>query len=203
MEFLFKTLAEESEHLIKEKGSKFIGLAIACYSENEVNEQLKKWKQTHAQASHLCYAYRLGVSNQRYRANDDGEPSNTAGTPILGQIQSFELTNVLIGVIRYYGGTKLGVGGLIQAYRNAAKGAIEEGNIIEKELMSELTITFTYAQISTIMTLLKQQKTVIKSQDLNENCEICFQIENSKLEFIKNSLENIEHTKITNELIGK
>ncbi|MFN6013681.1 MAG: IMPACT family protein, partial [Flavobacteriales bacterium] len=109
----YRTLDELSMGIYKEKGSKFIGLAIACYTEAEAKVYLEKWRKEHYQSRHLCYAYRFGVDKQLYRANDDGEPNNSAGAPILGQIQSFDLSNVLIGVVRYYGGTKLGVGGLI------------------------------------------------------------------------------------------
>ena len=203
MKFLYKTLLEATECLIKEKGSKFIGLTAPCLTENEIKETLKKWHSEHPQATHICYAYRIGVNEQFYRANDDGEPSNTAGAPILGQIQSFDLTNILIGVVRYYGGTKLGVGGLIQAYRTAAKEAIEMGEIVERELMSEIHISFTYNEMPAIMTLLKQQKVNIKSQELNERCELIFQVENSKLEFIKNAFESIKNITITLEIIGK
>src|SRR3989338_10257684 len=117
----YLTLETLSEGVYKEKGSKFIGLAQACYSEEEAKDLLAQWKNEHHQARHLCYAYRFGVHKDVWRANDDGEPSNSAGPPILGQIDAFDLSNVLIGVVRYFGGTKLGVGGLIAAYRAAAK----------------------------------------------------------------------------------
>ena len=119
------TVKRRSEGTYKEKGSKFIGIAVPCWNEDEAKNYLSEWRKEHHQARHLCYAYRFGLSGDIYRANDDGEPNNSAGAPILGQIQSFELSNVLIGVVRYYGGTKLGVGGLINAYRTAAKEAIE------------------------------------------------------------------------------
>lgn len=152
----YRTLIGLSEGLYKEKGSKFIGYAIPCYSEEEAKILLDEWRKQHHQARHLCYAYRFGADMKVYRANDDGEPSNSAGTPILGQIKSYELTNVLIGVIRYYGGTKLGVGGLITAYKTAAQEAIECGTIMERELMDYIRISFSYSEMPDIMNLVKR-----------------------------------------------
>ena len=117
----YRTVKKLSEGFYKEKGSKFIGYVQACYDEEQAKELLDNWRKSNRQAGHLCYAYRFGVDKSVYRSNDDGEPSNSAGAPILGQINSYDLSNVLIGVVRYYGGTNLGVGGLINAYRTAAK----------------------------------------------------------------------------------
>ncbi len=133
---------------------------------------LERWKNEHHQARHLCYAYCFGVDKAEYRANDDGEPNNSAGAPILGQIHSFELTNVLIGVVRYYGGTKLGVGGLINAYRTAAKEAIESGTIIIRELRQFLQLTFNYEDMPHVMNSVKQPFVEIIHQDFGFHCEI-------------------------------
>ncbi len=128
--------------MYKERGSKFYGFAIPCSSEDEAKVHLNKLRKEHHLAVHVCYAFRFGSDKKIYRSSDDGEPSNSAGPPILGQIQSFDLTNVLVAVVRYYGGTNLGVGGLINAYRTAAKLAIENVEIIEDEYKKEFMSTF-------------------------------------------------------------
>jgi uncharacterized YigZ family protein len=168
----YKTLKERTEGEYKEKGSKFIGIAVACYSEDEAKEFLSSWKKEHHQARHLCYAYRFGLDKKNYRANDDGEPNNSAGTPILGQIQSFDLSNVLIGVVRYYGGTKLGVGGLIHAYKTAAREAIEAGEIIEKLVFYEVKIQFPYEKMPEIMSWIKKNHIQTSDSHFEENCSM-------------------------------
>ena len=191
----YLSLESLSEGLYKEKGSKFIGYAIPCRTEEEAKQHLNEWKKMHHQARHLCYAYRFGVGNYNTRANDDGEPNNSAGAPILGQIQSFELTNVLISVIRYFGGTKLGVGGLIHAYRAAAKEAIEAGTIIQRELEETLKITFNYPQLPAIMSLIKTTNAKVLGQDFQLDCklEICIPLQESeKLKVLLHDIENTE-----------
>lgn len=166
------TVKRRSEGTYKEKGSKFIGIAVPCWNEDEAKNYLSEWRKEHHQARHLCYAYRFGLSGDIYRANDDGEPNNSAGAPILGQIQSFELSNVLIGVVRYYGGTKLGVGGLINAYRTAAKEAIEAAKIIEKEVFEWVEIHFEYADMPGVMNFLKKWDLTQESTDFEISCKI-------------------------------
>ncbi len=166
------TVKRRSEGTYKEKGSKFIGIAVPCWNEDEAKNYLSEWRKEHHQARHLCYAYRFGLSGDIYRANDDGEPNNSAGAPILGQIQSFELSNVLIGVVRYYGGTKLGVGGLINAYRTAAKEAIEAAKIIEKEVFEWVEIHFEYADMPGVMNFLKKWELSQESTDFEISCKI-------------------------------
>ena len=168
----YHTLKLRTEGLYKEKGSKFIGIAQSCYSEEEAKELLSEWKKEHHQAGHLCYAYRFGKELSVFRANDDGEPSNSAGAPILGQIQSFGLTNVLIGVVRYYGGTKLGVGGLINAYRTAAKEALEINEIIEVEIFHHYRLTFDYPIMSDVMYWLKKANLEYKNQLFEVDCQL-------------------------------
>jgi uncharacterized YigZ family protein len=168
----YKTLKQLSEGIYKEKGSKFIAYAAPCSSESEVRMLLEQWRKEHHQARHLCYAYRLGPEMNLYRANDDGEPSNSAGTPILGQIRSFELTNVLIGVVRYFGGTKLGVGGLVFAYKEAAKDALLNGSIIEKSVNQMCELHFPYSRMSEVMTVLKQNEIEVKATDFKESCTV-------------------------------
>jgi uncharacterized YigZ family protein len=197
--YSYLSLESLSEGLYKEKGSKFIGYAVPCRTEEEAKQHLMEWKKIHHQARHLCYAYRFGVGNYNTRTNDDGEPNNSAGAPILGQIQSFELTNVLIGVIRYFGGTKLGVGGLIHAYRAAAKEAIETGNIIQKELEETVQISFNYPQLPAIMSLIKTTNAKVLVQDFQLDCnlEICIPLQESeKLKVLLQEIENTEtHSK--------
>lgn len=168
----YNTLKNRSEGVYKEKGSKFIGIVQSCYSETEAKELLKLWAKEHHQARHLCYAYRFGVDKKKFRANDDGEPSNSAGAPILGQITAFDLSNVLIGVVRYYGGTKLGVGGLINAYRSAAKEAITAGNIVNLEVFNWVWIRFEYVDMSSVMNLLKKYKLEMFDKLFEERCEL-------------------------------
>ena len=192
----YKTLVSLSEGLYKEKGSKFIGLATACYTEKEVKAFLETWKKEHYQARHLCYAYRFGVDQKVFRANDDGEPNNSAGAPILGQIQSFDLSNVLIGVVRYYGGTKLGVGGLIQAYKTAAKEAIENGEIIELEVFEWVKIFFNYESMPHIMNFVKHHQLPIKEQLFEIECSIVTLLPLKSKEFLKEEIKKIKETTI-------
>lgn len=158
------TLKEQSEGIYKEKGSKFIAYAAPCSSEEEAKIMLHEWRKAHHQARHLCYAYRFDLDKSIYRVNDDGEPSNSAGQPILGQIQSFDLTNVLVGVVRYFGGKKLGVGGLITAYKTAAKEALLSGNIIEVQVYQNFRLTFQYENLSEIMSICKQTDSLPSNQ---------------------------------------
>lgn len=168
----YKTLKAQSEGIYKEKGSKFIGIAVPCSTEIQAKEFLEKWRKEHFQARHLCYAYRFGANMEIYRANDDGEPSNSAGPPILGQIQSFELTNVLIGVVRYYGGVKLGVGGLINAYRTAAREALEQGEIITSIVKDIFELSFSYEEMPFIMSVIKESDIAILQQNFEGDCTL-------------------------------
>jgi len=168
----YKTMESLSTGLFKEKGSRFIGIVVACHTEEDVKRQLEKWHLEHPQAAHICYAYRLGLKGERYRANDDGEPSNSAGQPILGQLIAAGLTNVLCGVVRYYGGTKLGVGGLIHAYREAAKIAVDAGNCVEREEELSAVIEFHYNELPQVMTLLKRYANQIQQPVISEQCRV-------------------------------
>lgn len=172
----YRTIASASEGIYKEKGSKFIAIAVPCRSEEEAKTHLEHWRKEHYQSSHVCYAYRFGAKGQIYRANDDGEPAHSAGQPILGQLLSFEITNVLIGVVRYYGGTKLGVGGLITAYKTAAKEALEAADIVEREVLLEIEFTFPYTLMPQVMSLLKQSSARIENQHFDLNCSVTVSI---------------------------
>lgn len=164
----YKTIAFESEEvLFKEKGSKFFGYAFPIEHEDEVKPIIENLKKQHPHAVHFCYAYQLGtVPKISYRANDDGEPGNTAGAPIYGQIQSFGLTNVLIVVVRIFGGIKLGVGGLIAAYKTTAQMTLEICEIIEKTIDVHFLISFDYKNMNKVMRVIKEKKLEITSQEM-------------------------------------
>lgn len=170
-EDIFKTISKPSKgDLFKDKNSKFYGFAFPISNEAHVKTHLENLKKEHYSARHWCYAYQIGTETIKYRVNDDGEPNNSAGLPIYGQIQSFEVTNILIIVIRYYGGVKLGVGGLINAYRTGAQLALESAEIIERTINKVYQLKFEYKNLSKVMRLLKENKTEIINQRLEHNC---------------------------------
>ena len=188
---IFKTIKSASEEtLFKDKNSKFYGFAFPVNNEDEVKNELEKVKKMHPNAGHHCYAYQIGVEDIIYRANDDGEPNNSAGMPIYGQIQSFDITNVLIVVVRYFGGTKLGVSGLINAYRSSAKITIESSEIIEKTVEVYFKIIFEYDMMSKVLRILKEKNIEIIQQKLELNCEYIIAVRKKEsksiLEFFKN-----------------
>ncbi|GAA4042918.1 MULTISPECIES: IMPACT family protein [Flavobacterium] len=169
----YKTIATSSEEILfKEKNSKFFGYAFPVTSEEEIKNHLDILRKQHYGAVHFCYAFQIGTDKIQYRANDDGEPSNTAGAPIYGQIQSFGLTNILIVVVRFFGGIKLGVGGLISAYRTSAQMALEASEIIEKTINIHYTVSFDYKNMNKVMRVIKEKNLEIISQNMNESCEI-------------------------------
>lgn len=178
----YRTLQNITQGLYKEKGSKFIAIAIPVDSVDEVRLQLEQLRKRYHDARHHCYAYRLGEEPYEFRYNDDGEPSGTAGKPIFGQIQSFELTNVLIVVIRYFGGVKLGTGGLIQAYRTTAKDAVENGKIITKTWKILLEIRFNYLQMNDVMRIIKDEGLRIIHQESQGQSCILLEIRKGNLE---------------------
>lgn len=192
----YKTIAAPVEEVIfKEKSSKFLGYAFPVTSEEEIKAHLEAVKKAHFSARHWCYAWQLGYGrHQRYRANDDGEPNNTAGIPIYGQIQSFELTNILVIVVRYFGGIKLGVGGLVQAYKTTAQLTLQETEIEEKLITEELVINFDYPLMNKVMRVVKEQNLTITAQHLTESCELHLAIRQSdyaKIEEIFNNLYGV------------
>ena len=177
---------------LKEKNSRFIGYAFPVSNRNEINECLEMVKKQHSSARHWCYAWHLGTNNAtESRTNDDGEPRNSAGAPIYGQIQSAQLTNVLVVVVRYFGGVKLGVGGLIKAYRTAAKYAIEASEPIEKHMEVSLKITFKYLNLSSVMRLIKENQIKIVTRDMQENCFMELLVRKSQLEHITGQFRSI------------
>ena len=189
----YKTIASSVQEVIfKEKSSKFLGYAFPVTSEEEIKAHLEEVKKAHFSARHWCYAWQLGHgTNQRYRANDDGEPNNTAGIPIYGQIQSFELTNILVIVVRYFGGIKLGVGGLVQAYKTTAQLTLQEAEIEEKLITEELCIRFEYPLMNKVMRVVKEQNLNITQQLLTENCELHLAIRQSDYFRMQELFENI------------
>ena len=195
--FQYQTLKSPSESLFKEKGSKFYGYAFPVTDEKDVKERLAQLRGKHHDARHHCYAYRLGIGNEeRYRVNDDGEPSNSAGKPIYRQLLSAEITNVLIVIVRYFGGVKLGVGGLISAYKNSAKLAIANGEIIKREELNYYKIVFEYPQMSEVMNFVKSYKLEVVNQTFETSCEIEFCHSISSSESITNQLEEIDNIKV-------
>ena len=196
MEDTYKTIASPSvEILFKEKNSKFYGYAFPVQSEMEVKPIIDNLRKLHPHAVHYCYAYQMGTNTLVYRANDDGEPSNTAGMPIYGQIQSFDVTNVLVVIIRIFGGVKLGVGGLISAYRTAAQMTLESSEIIEKTIDIHFQIAFDYKNINKVMRVIKEKNAEIVSQKMEMSCEIeiCCRKKNAEMIFdIFNSMFEVE-----------
>lgn len=180
---MFRTIAKSSEGVYKEKGSKFYGHAISVQSVQEVKEHLDSLRKENPGCVHVCYAYCLGSKKEDYRYSDDGEPSNSAGAPIYGQIKSFDLTNIVIAVVRYYGGTKLGVGGLINAYRTAAKEAIENATIIEDEERNLIEVLFTYEAMPFVMNEVKNSDCKIIEQDFQTSprLELSVPVSNERL----------------------
>ena len=189
----YKTIASSVQEVIfKEKSSKFLGYAFPVTSEEEIKAHFEAVKKEHFSARHWCYAWQLGHgTNQRYRANDDGEPNNTAGIPIYGQIQSFELTNILVIVVRYFGGIKLGVGGLVQAYKTTVQLTLQEAEIEEKLITEELRIRFEYPLMNKVMRVVKEQNLNITQQLLTENCELHLAIRQSDYQRMQELFENI------------
>ncbi len=175
----FKTISIPSEGLYKEKGSKFIGYAYPVKSEAEVKDLVAKLKKEHHSARHHCYAFRLLPDKSVFRSNDDGEPSGTAGKPILGQILSNDLTNVLVVVVRYFGGTLLGVSGLIKAYKTAAAEAIANAEIITKTIDVRYEITCSYIQLNDVMRIIKQENIQVISQQSSENSVLIIELRKS------------------------
>ena len=178
----FNTIEKESQGYFKDKGSKFYSYAFPLQNEEKVKEIITALKKEHHGARHFCYAWRLGAETIRFRANDDGEPSSTAGKPILGQLQSFEVTNILIVVVRYFGGTLLGVSGLINAYKNAANDALNNSKIVTKLIEQRYKISFTYNELNDVMHLLKQNNYNIESTDFQEKCSLIFSVRKSESE---------------------
>ena len=172
----YKTIKTQSVGVFKDRGSKFIALAIPVISENEIKEKLETIRKKYYDATHHCYAYQLGFEKSAYRINDDGEPSGTAGKPIFGQILSNDLTNILIVVIRYYGGTKLGVPGLINAYKTSTALALENSEIISKIVKEIYEINYDYLAMNAVMKIIKEEKLEKLEHNFDLKCKIVFSV---------------------------
>ncbi|MDL2222721.1 YigZ family protein [Bacteroidales bacterium OttesenSCG-928-M11] len=192
----YKTIACKSEGYFTEQRSKFISFAIPIEKVEEVKDIVDSYRKEYYDARHVCWAYMIGHERNIFRANDDGEPSSTAGKPILGVINSNELTNILIIVVRYFGGVKLGTSGLIVSYRAAAQDAVEKSNIIEKTVDEEVTILFEYPFLNGIMKVVKDFQPQIVAQQFDMDCEMTLRIRQSKMEELKNKLLKIDSTRI-------
>lgn len=192
MEDLYKTIAAPAEGLYKEKGSKFISLAYPVQSEGQIKEIVAELKDKFYDARHHCYAWMLGADKKNFRANDDGEPSSTAGRPILGQIQSNDLTNILIVVIRYFGGTKLGVSGLINAYREAAADALCHAEVVEKTVDGQIRICFSYLVLNDVMKIVKEENPEVLERNFELQCEMLLSIRQKDMENLKERLRQVD-----------
>ncbi len=188
----YKTITSSSQGIYKDKGSRFISIAIPVSDQEEIKPIIEKIKKEHHEARHHCYAYMIGHERLAWRVNDDGEPSGTAGRPILGQINSYGLTNIIIVVSRYFGGTLLGVSGLINAYRSAAASAIENAEIIEKTLQEYYEITYPYISMNDVMRILKEENVGQSEQSFDLECRILLNFRISFKEKILNRLSRIE-----------
>ena len=197
MKDTYKTIASPSEEILfKEKNSKFFGYAFPITSEEEIKSHLEILRKQHYGAVHYCYAFQIGTDKIQFRANDDGEPSNTAGAPIYGQIQSFDITNIIIVVVRYFGGTKLGVGGLISAYRTSAQMALEASEIIEKTINIHYTISFDYKNMNKVMRVIKEKNLDIISQKMELSCTIEIATRKKNAEMVFDIFNNLYEIKI-------
>lgn len=181
MDDTYKTISTSSEGIFKDKGSKFLAYAFPVESEMEVKEILAQIKKDHHSARHHCYAWRIGSKNPSYRANDDGEPSSTAGKPILGQLLSYDLTNVLVIVVRYFGGTLLGTSGLINAYRTATITALQNADIETRTIEELIKIQFSYPEMNAVMQVIKQENLNIINTVFELNCQVDITVRESEV----------------------
>ena len=192
----YKTIAAPSEGFFKDRGSKFYAFAFPVSKEEDVTKHRAALRKKYHDARHHVYAFHLGVKQPVYRSSDDGEPSNSSGPPILGQIKSYELTDILIVVIRYFGGTKLGIPGLINAYKTAAADALNNAKIIEKTISEKLCFSFDYPVMNDIMRITKDDDIKIDKQEFLETCYMELSIKISKVDAIRNKLSQMKSVKI-------
>lgn len=193
----YKTLKKPSEPVLyKDKGSKFIGYAFPIEPKDDFKAHIDKLKQEHSSAGHFCFAYQLGIDTPYHRSSDDGEPSNSAGLPIYGQLLAFGVTNVLVVVVRYFGGTKLGVGGLISAYKTTARLSLEASHIQTLDVLIPLKLTFAYKELSQVMRIIKKYQLVLKTQSLELDCEIVILAKKISLNSIMTTFEAFHKIKV-------
>lgn len=193
----YRTIKDSGQgEIFKDRGSKFIGYSFPVSSVDHIKNHILSLKETHHKARHWCYAWRLGDEDFTFRVNDDGEPNNSAGSPIYGQILSYDLTNILIVVVRYFGGTKLGVGGLINAYRTSAGMAIEASKIIRKTIDVNFELRFEYADMNKIMRLIKEKNLNIIRQEMNMSCIMELSVRKKDVENILRKIKELRCAKI-------
>lgn len=192
----YRTIARPAEINMRERSSRFIAYAWPIKSEEEANEHLDALRKEFYDATHHCFAWRLGPTGEDYRENDDGEPSGTAGRPILGQLRSYELTDILVVVVRYFGGTKLGVPGLISAYRESAKAVIEESRIVTRTIDVHYRIYFPYLSMNDVMTTVKDIEPKILDQQFDNNCQMDVAIRSGSAEELRGRLESFENVEV-------
>jgi len=195
---VYKTIAAGSEGSVTEQRSKFISYALPVRTPEDVKEKIAAFRKQYYDARHVCWAYMLGAERLQFRVNDDGEPSSTAGKPILGVINSHGLTDVLIVVVRYFGGVKLGTSGLIVAYRAAATDAIANAEIIEKTVNETVSIEFAYPFLNDVMKIVKEINPQVLTQTFETDCEMTLQIRQSEMEKLKSRLVKVESLRVTN-----
>jgi uncharacterized YigZ family protein len=200
MSYSYKTIRSITEGIYKEKGSKFISFAIPVDNADEIKEILKEYKKRFFDARHLCYAYMLGYERNEFRINDDGEPSGTAGRPILGQINSRDLTNVLVIVVRYFGGVLLGTGGLVVAYKEAAADALNQAVIVEMSVQESITLNFDYLLMNDVMKVIKDHNPQIITQEFDTMCNIKLSISKQYAAALKLKFEQIIGLKINDSM---
>ena len=188
---IYKTIAQKSAGTYTEKRSKFLAFAHPVETLDQIKELIEGYKKKYYDARHVCYAYMLGADRATFRANDDGEPSSTAGKPILGQINSKELTNILVVVIRYFGGVKLGTSGLIIAYKEATIAALSNANIIEKQVEELISYTFPYVMMNSVMKVVKELNPQIVSQTYEQTCQITLSIRRSMAPILQERLNKL------------
>ncbi len=189
---VYKTILNPSDGSYKEKGSKFLAFAFPVMDEDVIKKHIQDLRQKYYDARHHCYAWQLGLDQNHYRTNDDGEPSGTAGKPIHGQIRSNSVTNILIVVVRYFGGTKLGTSGLINAYKSASADALANASIVERTVNEYFDVTFSYAVMNDVMKIIKEEEPQINSQQFDISCSMQLSIRSSKSQLLATRLENVE-----------
>ena len=198
----YKTIAQPAEGIFRDRGSKFLGYAYPISSDVDIKPIVAKLKAEHPKANHHCWAIRLGIDRSVFRVNDDGEPSGTAGRPILNILLSKNITNVLVVVVRYFGGTLLGVPGLINAYKLTTEAALEQAEIIEKTVNDIYTITFEYPQMNDVMRIIKEEQLQVLEQTSELNCSIKFSIRKTQVEQVMNKLNKQTGLKVTYNYSG-
>ncbi len=194
---LYRTIQNPSEGLYKEKGSKFLAFAYPVSTVEEIKERINYLQKQYHDARHHCYAWRLGADMERYRVNDDGEPSGSAGNPIFGQIQSRELSDILVVVIRYFGGTLLGVGGLINAYRSATSDSLDQARIVELKVYKLIKVQFEYPQMNSVMKVIKDLDLSFEDQEFDLNCSLTLKVWKRKMDRVWTQLSLIKGCKLS------